>query len=74
MNKTGPKRHFHDEQFKRDAVALVTGGRKLTELARELGISHWTLRYWKVATALGLPQRACPRAALGRRAQAAPVP
>ena len=79
MNKTGPKRHFHDEQFKRDAVALVTGGRKLTELARELGISHWTLRDWKDrygsgAAAASLPARSAgPASAGGPSAVAAAV-
>jgi len=55
MNKTksieppaAPKtRRRYDEQFKRDAVALIKGGRPLAQLARELDISHWNLRDWK---------------------------
>lgn len=43
---SGAKRRY-DEQFKRDAVALVEGGRKASQLARELGISPWNLRDWK---------------------------
>lgn len=41
------KRRQYDEQFKRDAVALLEGGRGATQLARELGISQWNLRDWK---------------------------
>lgn len=41
------KRRRYDEQFKRDAVALLEGGRGATQLARELGISQWNLRDWK---------------------------
>jgi len=40
-------RRRYDEQFKRDAVALIEGGRPLSQLARELGVSHWNLRDWK---------------------------
>lgn len=39
MNTTGTKKRTYDEQSKRDAVALIEGGRKVTQLARELGIS-----------------------------------
>ncbi|MCW1913550.1 transposase, partial [Luteolibacter sp. GHJ8] len=41
------KRRQYDEQFKRDAVALLETGRSATQLARELGISQWNLRDWK---------------------------
>lgn len=41
------KRRRYDEQFKRDAVALLEGGRGATQLARELGVSQWNLRDWK---------------------------
>jgi transposase len=35
------------EEFKRDAVALVDStGRAINDVARELGISHETLRSW----------------------------
>ena len=40
-------RRRYDEQFKRDAVTLLEGGRPVSQLARELGISHWNLRDWK---------------------------
>jgi|GWRWMinimDraft_6_1066014.scaffolds.fasta_scaffold37324_1 transposase len=41
------KRRHYDEQFKRDALALIKAGRPVTQLARELGISHWNLRDWR---------------------------
>lgn len=53
MNTTGQQpthssaKRRYDEQFKRDAVALVESGRKASQLARELGISPWNLRDWK---------------------------
>ena len=41
-----PKRRF-DEQFRRDAVALVKStGKPLGEIATQLGITHWNLRDW----------------------------
>ena len=42
----------YDRDFKRDAVALVQGGKTITEVARSLGVSHWSLSRWiKTATA-----------------------
>jgi transposase len=42
-----PRRVFTDE-FKREAVGLlVSSGRPLTEIARELGIAHSILRSWR---------------------------
>lgn len=42
-----PRRNF-DKQFKLDAVRLVTeGGRKVAEVARDLGISENTLHNWR---------------------------
>lgn len=51
MPKHGPKvtrvrRHF-TEQFKRDAVAMVSGERSVTAVARELGLARSLLQYWK---------------------------
>jgi transposase len=36
----------YDREFKRDAVALVQSGRTITEVARDLGVSHWSLARW----------------------------
>jgi transposase len=49
MNEPKPKRvkRQYDEEFRRNAVALVeSSGRPLSEIAAELGISHWNLRDW----------------------------
>ena len=66
MNPTDPqrsasspaRRRQYDQQFKRDAVALLEGGRSATQLARELGVSQWTLRDWKRLFGAGGPQAA----------------
>jgi transposase len=40
-------RREYDEEFRRNAVALVeSSGRPLNEIAAELGCSHWNLRDW----------------------------
>lgn len=52
------KRRQYDEQFKRDAVALLESGRSATQLARELGISQWNLRDWKRLFGNGGPKAA----------------
>jgi transposase len=36
----------YDRDFKRDAVALVQSGRSITEVSRDLGVSHWSLSRW----------------------------
>lgn len=42
------ERKVYDRQFKIDAVSLVTkGGRKVREVAEELGIDVNTLYHWK---------------------------
>jgi transposase len=42
------KRRTYDKQFKLDAVSLTTtGGRRLTEVARDLGIEPNTLHRWR---------------------------
>ncbi|MBK8038544.1 MAG: transposase [Verrucomicrobiaceae bacterium] len=62
MNTTGTKKRTYDEQFKRDAVALLEGGRKAAQLARELGISHWNLRDWKERYGTGAAAVSQPQA------------
>ena len=83
MNTSNPKapqpgaakQRRYDESFKREAVALIDGGRKITQLARELGVSHWTLRDWNKlygagAAAASQPARSAP---LPRQGEASPV-
>jgi transposase-like protein len=36
----------YDKQFKADAVDLVRNGRTVVEVARDLGVSTWSLRHW----------------------------
>lgn len=66
------KRRQYEEQFKRDAVALLLQGRSATQLARELGVSQWNLRDWKelygAGSAVVSPQA---RSAAGTNAGAA---
>ena len=45
---TKPKRKTYDPEFKKQAVQLViTSGRPLTQIAREVGVSPWNLRDWR---------------------------
>ena len=49
MNEAKPKRikRQFDEQFRRNAVALVeSSGRTLKDIAADLGVSQWNLRDW----------------------------
>ena len=36
----------YDRDFKENAVALVLGGRSVTDVSRSLGVSHWSLTRW----------------------------
>jgi len=36
----------YDREFKENAVALVESGRTVTEVSRDLGVSHWALSRW----------------------------
>lgn len=36
----------YDREFKENAVALVRSGRTLVQVARDLGVSTWSLRRW----------------------------
>ena len=58
MNNPTTLKRSYDEQFKRDAVALLEGGRKAAQLARDLGVSFWNLRDWKRRYGGGVRRRA----------------
>ena len=48
MSRTGPRKYY-DREFKNKAVRLVTErGRRLTEVARDLGINANMLWRWKL--------------------------
>ncbi len=68
MNKTTTIKRTFDEQFKRDAVALLESGRKAAHLARELGISPWNLRDWKARYGTGAAVASQPEARSARLA------
>ena len=51
-NKSGRR---YDRDFKESAVALVRGGRSITEVARDLGVSTWSLGRWVRGVSLGRP-------------------
>jgi len=40
------RRHF-DEAFRQHAVALINGGRPVADVARELGVSPYSLYEWR---------------------------
>lgn len=43
-----PKRKTYDVEFKKQAVQmLISSGRPMTQIARELGVSPWNLRDWR---------------------------
>jgi transposase len=49
-NKSGRR---YDREFKENAVALVRSGRSAVEVARDLGVSTWSLRAWVRGVNLG---------------------
>jgi transposase len=36
----------YDREFKQQAVALIQSGHSITEVSRDLGVSHWSLSRW----------------------------
>jgi len=43
----------YDREFKENAVALVRSGRSATQVARDLGVSTWSLNRWVALTKAG---------------------
>ena len=62
MNNPTTVKRSYDEQFKRDAVALLEGGRKAAQLARDLGVSPWNLRDWRKRYGIGAAVASQPQA------------
>lgn len=54
MNKSSSGRRF-DREFKINAVALVRSGRTIREVARDLGVSTWSLGRWVKGVSDGRP-------------------
>ena len=46
MNSNSRTGRRYDREFKNNAVALVRSGRTVTEVARDLGVSQWSLGRW----------------------------
>ena len=44
----------YDREFKQNAVALIQSGRSITEVSRDLGVSHWSLSRWLKDAQCGL--------------------
>ena len=65
-------RRCYDEAFKRDAIALLHGGRKAAQLARELGISVWNLRDWKERYGVGAGAARPPTLSAGQSSAVSP--
>jgi transposase-like protein len=47
----------YDREFKQNAVALIQSGRSITEVSRDLGVSHWSLSRWLKSAEAGQPLR-----------------
>ena len=65
MKQTNPtgsstQRKPFDEEFRREAVALLEAGRIATQLSKELGVSTWSLCQWKKRYGTGAAQAATP--------------
>jgi transposase len=46
QSPTRERRHF-DQAFRQHAVALINGGRAVADVARELGVSPYSLYEWR---------------------------
>ena len=57
MNEKSQTARRYDREFKENAVALVRGGRTITSMARDLGITTWSLGRWVQLANTGSGQR-----------------
>jgi transposase len=65
--KSGQLQRQFDEAFRRNAVALVeSSGRSLSQIAAELGVSHWNLRDWTKKHGRNKPKPAATPAEMQR--------
>jgi len=55
----------HTEEFRAEAVALYRRtDRSIKQLAEDLGVNHWTLRYWVDQDEMKRKKKQAPRAAV----------
>ena len=57
MNEKSQTACRYDREFKENAVALVRGGRTITSVARDLGVTTWSLGRWVQLANTGSAQR-----------------
>ena len=57
MNEKSPSGRRYDREFKENAVALVRAGRTVSSVARDLGVTTWSLGRWVQAANGGQAQR-----------------
>jgi transposase len=53
MESSSKRGRRYDADFKENAVALVKSGRTIVEVARDLGVTTWSLRHWVVRKSKG---------------------
>ena len=56
MNEKNQTARRYDREFKDSAVALVCGGRTAASVARDLGVTTWSLNRWVQAAKAGQAQ------------------
>jgi transposase len=56
MNEKNQTARRYDREFKQNAVALVRGGRTAASVARDLGVTTWSLNRWVQADRAGQAQ------------------
>ena len=57
MQENRPKGRRYDREFKENAVALVRGGRTISSVARDLGVTTWSLGRWVQEAKAGVAPR-----------------
>ena len=57
MKENQPTARRYDREFKENAVALVRGGRTISGVARDLGVTTWSLGRWVQLARTGGGQR-----------------
>ena len=81
MTESGRRRRIFPEAFKREAVAAVRGGRRVSQVAAELGVADRLVRAWLLwaegrgtaGSGAPAPMPAREQAATARRAGPSPA-
>jgi transposase-like protein len=61
MTERNPAGRRYDREFKENAVALVRAGRTVSSVARDLGVSTWSLGRWAQAANNGARRQSQPQ-------------